>query len=257
MAKMTAKRIIPCLDVKNGQVVKGVNFVGLREVGTPSEMALTYARAGADELVFLDITASVDNRSTQLEWVREVASLIDIPFTVGGGVSSVADAKALLRAGADKVAVNSAAVRRPELIRELADQFGQQCVVLAVDAKLIEGERVVYAQGGRLATELKLFEWVSTAEQLGAGEILYTSMDTDGVKSGYEMEGLRALREMTQLPIIASGGAGLLKHFVEVFQKTDCDGALAASVFHYNEISISDLKSALRQAGIETRTLYP
>jgi cyclase len=250
---MLKKRIIPCLDIKDGRTVKGVNFVGLRDAGDPVELARIYSEVGADELVFLDITATNEKRKTLVELVKEVARQVAIPFTVGGGVGSVEDAYHLLQSGADKVAINSAAVKRPELIKELADKFGNQCVVLAVDAKLIRDTWKVFLNGGRVETEKELFSWVKQAEELGAGEILFTSMDHDGTKAGFAIDALKKMNDMLSIPIIASGGAGNIDHFIEVFQKTDVSAALAASIFHFKEVDIPTLKKELENQTIEIR----
>lgn len=250
---MLKKRIIPCLDIKDGRTVKGVNFVGLRDAGDPVELARIYSEVGADELVFLDITATNEKRKTLVELVKQVARQVAIPFTVGGGVGSVEDVYHLLQSGADKVAINSAAVKRPELIKELADKFGNQCVVLAVDAKLMGDTWKVFLNGGRVETEKELFSWVKQAEQLGAGEILFTSMDHDGTKAGFAIDALKKMNEMLSIPIIASGGAGNIEHFTEVFQKTDVSAALAASIFHFKEVDIPTLKKELENQTIEIR----
>lgn len=250
---MVSKRIIPCLDIKDGRTVKGINFVGLQDAGDPVELADKYSREGADELVFLDITATKEKRKTLVELVEKVARKVNIPFTVGGGISSVEDVNMLLRAGADKVSINSSAVKNPSLIRELANKFGSQCVVLAVDAKWINGKWKVFLVGGRVETELDLFDWVKQAVELGAGEILFTSMDHDGTKNGFANETLRRLSEMVKVPIIASGGAGKIQHFCDTFVEGKADAALAASVFHYKEIEIKDLKLALKNQGINVR----
>ncbi|MGB5322819.1 imidazole glycerol phosphate synthase subunit HisF, partial [Lutimonas sp.] len=230
---MVSKRIIPCLDIKDGRTVKGVNFVGLQDAGDPVELADRYSREGADELVFLDITATKEKRKTLVELVEKVARKVNIPFTVGGGISSVEDVNMLLRAGADKISINSSAVKNPALIRELANKFGSQCIVLAVDAKLIDGHWKVFLVGGRVQTELDLFDWVKEAVELGAGEILFTSMDHDGTKNGFANDTLKKLSEMVKVPIIASGGAGNMQHFCDTFKEGKADAALAASVFHY------------------------
>ncbi len=250
---MVKKRIIPCLDIKNGRTVKGVNFEGLRDAGDPVELAKYYSKMGADELVFLDITATQEGRKTMIDMVLKVASEINIPFTVGGGISSVDDAAALLRAGADKISVNSSAVRNPKLIRELSDKFGNQCVVLAVDAKLIDDEWIVFLSGGKIQTDLKLFNWVKDAVDLGAGEILFTSMDHDGTKNGFAIEALEKVAKMVSVPIIASGGCGLKEHFLDVFKSGNVDAALAASVFHFGEIKIPQLKEYLKENKINVR----
>ena len=250
---MVKKRIIPCLDIKNGRTVKGVNFEGLRDAGDPVELAKYYSKMGADELVFLDITATQEGRKTMIDMVLKVASEINIPFTVGGGISSVDDAAALLRAGADKISVNSSAVRNPSLIRELSNKFGNQCVVLAVDAKLMDEEWIVFLSGGKIQTDLKLFNWVKDAVELGAGEILFTSMDHDGTKNGFALEALEKVAKMVSVPIIASGGCGLKEHFLDVFKSGNIDAALAASVFHFGEIEIPHLKEYLKKNGINVR----
>ncbi len=250
---MLTKRIIPCLDIKDGRTVKGVNFVGLRDAGDPVELADRYSKEGADELVFLDITATKERRKTLVEMVEKVARKINIPFTVGGGVSSVNDVNILLRAGADKVCVNSSAVKNPQLINDLADKFGSQCIVLAVDAKLINGEWKVFLVGGRVETDLNLFDWVKEAVQRGAGEILFTSMNNDGTKNGFANEALKRISEIVNVPVIASGGAGTIQHFVDTFKEGKSDAALAASVFHFKEIEISDLKKELKKQNIKVR----
>lgn len=250
---MLTKRIIPCLDVKDGRTVKGVNFVSLRDAGDPVELAQRYAQEGADELVFLDISASEEKRKTLAQLVRHVAQAIDIPFTVGGGISSVEDVGVLLDNGADKVSINSAAVRRPELISELAQRFGTQCIVVAIDAKQIEDEWVVHLVGGKVPTERRLFEWATEAVERGAGELLYTSMDHDGTKQGFANAALKKLSETVSVPVIASGGAGEMTHFVDTFVQGNADAALAASVFHFKEIGIPELKTYLDQHQIPVR----
>ncbi len=250
---MVSKRIIPCLDIKDGRTVKGVNFVGLQDAGDPVELADRYSREGADELVFLDITATKEKRKTLVELVEKVARKVNIPFTVGGGISSVEDVNMLLRAGADKISINSSAVKNPDLIKELANKFGSQCIVLAVDAKLIDDHWKVFLVGGRVQTELDLFDWIKQGVELGAGEILFTSMDHDGTKNGFANETLKTISEMVKVPIIASGGAGNMQHFCDTFVKGKADAALAASVFHYKEIEIKALKSELRKQGINVR----
>lgn len=250
---MLTKRIIPCLDIKEGRTVKGVNFVGLRDAGDPVELAELYSKSGADELVFLDITATVDKRKTLRELVTKVAKKINIPFTVGGGITSVEDAYILLQAGADKIAVNSAAVKNPQLINELAEKFGKQCVVVAVDAKEIDGSWKVHLAGGRISTEWDLFDWVLEAEKRGAGEILFTSMNHDGTKNGFANKALAKMTNRLKIPVIASGGAGAAQHFVEAFRKGNADAALAASVFHFKEIEIPLLKEELKKHKIEVR----
>jgi cyclase len=251
---MFTKRIIPCLDVNGGRVVKGVNFVALKDAGDPVEIAKAYDAAGADELVFLDITASSDGRDTVVDMVRAVAATVFIPFTVGGGIRTVEDFKKLLREGADKISVNSAAIDRPKLIREAADKFGSQCVVVAIDAKRREdGGWNVYKHGGRLDTGLDAVEWAKKAESLGAGEILLTSMDCDGTKAGYDIALTRAIADAVSIPVIASGGAGTLEHFYEAMTEGGADAALAASLFHYKELEISEVKDYLAKKGIPVR----
>ena len=248
-----SKRIIPCLDVKDGRTVKGVNFVDLRDAGDPVELAWNYSRQGADELVFLDITATVERRKTMVELVKSVARQINIPFTIGGGINEIADADALLNAGADKISINSAAVRNPALIDELAKAFGVQFVVIAVDTRRIDDKNIVHLNGGRLPTERQTLEWIKEAESRGAGEILLTSMDHDGTKNGFDNGLLKTVNDAVHIPVIASGGAGAVQHFVDVFEKTNVDAALAASVFHYGEILIPDLKAVLKSNNIEVR----
>ena len=250
---MLKKRIIPCLDIKDGKTVKGVQFEDLRIAGDPVELAQKYVEDGADELVFLDITATLEGRKTLIELVEKLSLEINIPFTIGGGISSVQDVEALLKAGADKVSINSAAVRRTELVREIAQQFGNQCVVVAIDTKQIEGEDYVFINGGKIKTELKTLDWVKTVADLGAGEILLTSMDFDGTRNGFDIRMLQNVSQVCHLPIIASGGAGKMEDFTEVFIKTNVTGALAASIFHFNEIKISDLKENLKQNKISIR----
>lgn len=251
---MYAKRIIPCLDVNNGRVVKGTNFVNLRDAGDPVEAAKAYDAQGADELVFLDITASAQARNIILDMVAQVADSIFIPFTVGGGIRTVDDFNALLRAGADKVSVNSAAIRNPSLIQEAAEKFGSQCVVCAIDAKRRpEGGWTVYLNGGRVDTGLDAVEWAKQAVDLGAGEILLTSMDCDGVKNGYDLELTRAVSDSVNVPVIASGGAGAMEHFYDAFTAGHADAVLAASLFHFGEITIPDLKAYLAGCGISVR----
>ena len=250
---MYAKRIIPCLDVSGGRVVKGVNFVNLIDAGDPVETAKAYNKAGADELVFLDITASSDNRNTVIDMVNRVAKEVFIPFTVGGGIRSVENFKEILNAGADKVSVNSAAIKNPSLISEAAKKFGRQCVVCAIDAKKNGDRWEVYLNGGRVNTGLDALEWAKQAEMLGAGEILLTSMDCDGTKAGYDVELTKAVSELVDIPVIASGGAGKMEHFYEAFTDAKADAVLAASLFHFNEIKIKDLKDYLRKKGISVR----
>ncbi len=250
---MLTKRIIPCLDIKNGRTVKGVNFVDLRDAGDPVELAKIYSNEGADELVFLDISATEERRKTLVDLVRNVASTINIPFTVGGGISSVQDVEILLQNGADKVSINSSAVKNPQLINDLAQKFGSQCVVVAIDAKKINGQWIVHLVGGKVPTDLNLFDWAKEVEQRGAGEILFTSMDNDGTKNGFANEALAKLSELVNIPIIASGGAGNIQHFVDAFQQGKADAALAASVFHFKEIEIQTLKRELKNNNIEVR----
>lgn len=251
---MHTKRVIPCLDIKDGRVVKGVNFVNLRDAGDPADVASAYDRAGADEVVFLDITASSDSRATQLEWVRQVASRLFIPFTVGGGIRTVEDFKAILREGADKISVNSAAIMNPRLIADAADKFGSQCVVVAIDAKKrADGGYSVYKNGGRVDVGLDAVEWAMEAERLGAGEILLTSMDGDGTKAGYDLELTRAVAEAVEIPVIASGGAGRLEHFYEALAQAGAEAVLAASLFHYKELEIRQVKEYLRGRGVSVR----
>ena len=251
---MLAKRIIPCLDIKDGQTVKGVNFVDLRQAGDPVELARAYSQQGADELVFLDITASHEGRKTFTELVQRIAANISIPFTVGGGINELSDVERLLAAGADKISINSAAIRRPELIDEIARHFGQQVCVLAVDARLgDDGTWRCFLNGGRVETERELFSWAHEAQERGAGEVLFTSMNHDGVKTGYANEALATLADGLSIPVIASGGAGTMEHFADAFLKGKADAALAASVFHFGEIKIPDLKSYLCSRGIAVR----
>lgn len=256
---MLTKRIIPCLDVNNGRVVKGVNFVNLRDAGDPVEIAAAYDKAGADELVFLDITASSDARETVIDMVERVASQIFIPFTVGGGIRTVADFRRLLRAGADKISVNSAAIDRPELIREAAEKFGRQCVVVAIDARRRpDGSGWnVYKHGGRIDTGLDALEWAAEADRLGAGEILLTSMDGDGTKAGYDCELTARIAETVSVPVIASGGAGTMEHFYDALTAGKADAALAASLFHYRELEIGELKRYLSSRGLPMRITDP
>ncbi len=251
---MLAKRIIPCLDVHNGRVVKGVNFVNLRDAGDPVEIASVYDKAGADELVFLDITASSDSRSIVLDMVKRVAQTVFIPFTVGGGIRTVDDFRVILKEGADKISVNSAAIKRPELISEAADRFGSQCVVLAIDAKRKEdGGWSVYLNGGRVDTGIDAIEWAKEGARLGAGEILLTSMDCDGTKAGFDNQLTRAISDSVNIPVIASGGAGTMEHFYDTLTEGGADAALAASLFHYKEMEIMDLKHYLNDMGIPVR----
>ena len=252
---MHTKRVIPCLDVKDGRVVKGVKFLNLKDAGDPAEVAAAYDREGADEVVFLDINASADSRATQLEWVRQVASKVFIPFTVGGGIRTVEDFKAILREGADKIAINSAAIMNPRLISDGADKFGSQCVVVAIDAKRREDGSgwSVYKNGGRVDMGLDAVEWAVKAERLGAGEILLTSMDADGTKAGYDLELTKAVAESVSIPVIASGGAGKQEHSYEALADAKAEAVLAASLFHYKELEIRQVKEYLRERGISVR----
>lgn len=252
---MHTKRIIPCLDIKDGRVVKGINFVNLRDAGDAAEVAAAYDKAGADEVVFLDINASADSRSTQLEWVRQVASKVFIPFTVGGGIRTVEDFKVLLREGADKISINSAAIMNPQLISDAADKFGSQCVVVAIDAKKrADGSGWnIYKNGGRVDMGMDAVEWAIKAEKLGAGEILLTSMDGDGTKAGYDIALTKAISSAVKIPVIASGGAGTMEHFYEALTEGGAEAALAASLFHYKELEIKQVKQYLREKGVSVR----
>ncbi|REC42701.1 imidazole glycerol phosphate synthase subunit HisF [Chryseobacterium pennipullorum] len=250
---MLKKRIIPCLDIKDGCTVKGINFEGLKNAGDPVELAGKYEREGADELIFLDITATVENRKTFVELVKDIAKELSIPFTVGGGISSVEDVRRLLEAGADKISINSSAVRNPLLISDLAKEFGSQCIVVAIDTKKIGNDDLVHIRGGRQATELTTVEWAKMAASLGAGEILLTSMDGDGTKAGFDLRITRAVSENITIPVIASGGAGTGDDFTKVFNETRATGALAASIFHFNEISIPELKQQLKNQKLPIR----
>ncbi len=250
---MLTKRIIPCLDIKDGRTVKGVNFVNLRDAGDPVELASQYAEQNADELVFLDISATEQKRKTLADLVRKVAHAIDIPFTVGGGISSVDDVEVLLKNGADKVSINSAAVKEPELINKLAAKFGSQCIVVAIDAKQIKERWIVHLIGGKVPTKLDLFEWAKEVADRGAGEILFTSMDHDGTKAGFANKALARISEEINIPVIASGGGGKPKHFIDTFTHGKADAALAASIFHFGEISIPDLKKELKNHQIAIR----
>jgi cyclase len=250
---LLAKRIIPCLDVRNGQTVKGINFINIREVGDPVEMGAAYAEQGADELVFLDITASHEGRKTFVQLVKRIALHLNIPFTVGGGISEIGDIEALLAAGADKVSLNTAAIRNPELISQMALNFGSQFVVVAIDAREEDGQWTAYINGGRMATEKELFSWARECENRGAGGILFTSMNHDGTKNGFACEALAKLSESLSIPVIASGGAGNMEHFAEVFTKGKADAGLAASIFHFNEITVPQLKHYLAQCNIPVR----
>lgn len=252
---MFTKRIIPCLDINEGRVVKGINFVNLRDAGDPVEVAAAYDRAGADEVVFLDITASADNRGTVIDMVKKVAQKVFIPFTVGGGIRTVEDFKAILREGADKISINSSAINTPELISRAADKFGSQCVVVAIDARRREDGSGwnVFKNGGRIDTGLDAVEWAKKANELGAGEILLTSMDADGTKAGYDLELTRKIADVVSIPVIASGGAGEKEHFYDVLTEGGADAALAASLFHYKELEIMDLKNYLADRGVSVR----
>lgn len=250
---MLKKRIIPCLDIKDGSTVKGINFEGLKNAGDPIELAKKYEQEGADELVFLDITATLENRKTFVELVRDIAKELSIPFTVGGGISSIEDVRKLLEAGADKISINSSAVKDPKLISDLANEFGSQCVVVAIDTKQVGQTDLVHIKGGREATELTTVEWVKQAEALGAGEILLTSMDGDGTKKGFDLRITKLVSDNITIPVIASGGAGSVNDFVKVFNETRATGALAASVFHFNEIGVQDLKQQLKTQKINVR----
>jgi imidazole glycerol-phosphate synthase subunit HisF len=250
---MLTKRIIPCLDIKDGRTVKGTNFVNLRDAGDPVELAKIYAQEGADELVFLDITATVDNRGTLIDLVKKVAKAINIPFCVGGGISSVADVAALLEAGADKISINSSAVRRPELVSELAQEFGSQCIVVAIDTRFVDGNHWVHTHGGRKITELQTIAWAKEVEDRGAGELLLTSMDTDGTKAGFANELTATVSGAANIPVIASGGAGSMEHFYEVFTTGKADAGLAASIFHFKEIGIPELKHYLKDKKLPIR----
>jgi imidazole glycerol-phosphate synthase subunit HisF len=250
---MLKRRIIPCLDIKDGRTVKGINFVNLRDAGDPVELAKIYVSQGADELVFLDITATIENRKALAGLVERIAAEINIPFTVGGGIDTIEDVSVLIRSGADKVTVNSSAVRRPELITEIAGQFGNQCVVVAIDTKYLDNEWVVVINGGRIPTDHKAVDWARKAEELGAGEILLTSMNNDGMKTGFSIEITGEVSRSVNIPVIASGGAGTMEHFRDVFYSTGCSAALAASIFHYGEIDISNLKNYLRNEDISIR----
>jgi imidazole glycerol-phosphate synthase subunit HisF len=250
---MLTKRIIPCLDIKDGRTVKGVNFVNIRDAGDPIELGAAYAEQGADELVFLDISATNEERKTFASLVRDIARHINIPFTVGGGISSVADVAPLLDAGADKVSINSAAVRNPDLIDQLSRAFGAQCIVLAIDARKIDNQWTVHTHGGKRPTDKKLFSWAKEGQERGAGEILFTSMDHDGTKAGFAIDPLSKLNMMLHIPVIASGGAGSMDHFIDAFMLGKADAALAASIFHFGEIKIPALKSFLKDKSINIR----
>jgi cyclase len=250
---MLKKRIIPCLDIKDGRTVKGVNFIDIRDAGNPIELAKRYVAQRADELVFLDITATIEKRKTFADLVGRIAAEINIPFTVGGGIETIDDVALLIRAGADKVSINSSAFRNPKLITQVSKQFGSQCVVIAIDTQFVKNEWIVYIDGGRTSTHVKALDWVLKAEKYGAGEILLTSMYADGTKSGFSIEITREVSKSVNIPVIASGGAGTMEHFREVFAKTTCSAALAASIFHYGEISIPELKEYLSTRNINVR----
>lgn len=250
---MLTKRIIPCLDIKDGRTVKGVNFVNLRDAGDPVALATQYAKQNADELVFLDISATEQKRKTLADLVLKVAQAIDIPFTVGGGISSVDDVAVLLQNGADKVSINSAAVKRPEIINELAAQFGSQCIVVAMDAKVVDGQWKIHLVGGKVPTEIDLFDWAKEVADRGAGEILFTSMDHDGTKNGFANKALAQISSLVNIPVIASGGAGTPQHFIDTFTTGKADAALAASIFHFGEIPLPELKQILKHHGIAIR----
>jgi cyclase len=250
---MLKKRIIPCLDIKDGRTVKGVNFIDIRDAGDPIELAKRYVIEGADELVFLDITATVEKRKTLAELVKKIAQQINIPFTVGGGINALEDAKAIIKAGADKVSINSSAVKNPDLITQITSEFGSQCVVVAIDTKYVNNEWLVFVHGGRTATDLETIAWAKEVEELGAGEILLTSMNNDGTKSGFAIDVCAAVSKSVNIPVIASGGAGTKQHFKEVFEQTKVSAALAASIFHFNEIPIPELKHYLKQQNIAVR----
>lgn len=250
---MLKKRIIPCLDIKNGRTVKGVNFINIIDAGNPVTLAKQYAKQGADELVFLDITATIENRGTLIELVKDIAREINIPFTVGGGINTIKDAAKIIQAGADKVSVNSAVVNNPLLIREIAKKYGSQCVVVAIDTKYVNGEWIVYVNGGRIATTKKTIDWAKEVENLGGGEILLTSMNNDGTKNGFAIDLLSEVCAKVNIPIIASGGAGQKVHFKDLFENTQVSAALAASIFHFNEISIPELKTYLKSKNILIR----
>ncbi|RRQ46780.1 imidazole glycerol phosphate synthase subunit HisF [Chryseobacterium sp. SC28] len=250
---MLAKRIIPCLDIKNGETVKGINFLDLKEVGNPVEMAIKYSEQGADELVFLDISATEERRKTLIPLVKEIAKNINIPFTVGGGINALENVEELLKNGADKITINSAALSNPNLITQVAKRFGSQCMVLAIDTKFVGNQHKVFSNGGKIETDKELFSWAKEVENLGAGEILLTSMNTDGTKAGFAIDITKKLSELVNIPVIASGGAGTMQHFEEVFRETKATGALAASIFHFNEIGIPELKNYLKSKNLPIR----
>jgi len=250
---MLKKRIIPCLDIKDGRTVKGVNFIDIRDAGDPIELAKKYVKEGADELVFLDITATIEKRKTLAELVKKIAQEINIPFTVGGGINSLEDVSIIIKAGADKVSINSSAVKRPELISEITDQYGSQCLVVAIDTKFENGEWMVYVSGGKIPTSIRTIDWAKQVESSGAGEILLTSMNNDGTKNGFAIDITNEVCQVVNIPVIASGGAGTKAHFKEVFQQSKASGALAASIFHFGEISIPELKKYLKTQNIPVR----
>ena len=250
---MLKKRIIPCLDIKDGRTVKGVNFVDIQDAGDPIELAKRYVKEGADELVFLDITATVENRKTVVDLVQEIAKKINIPFTVGGGINSIADVEKIITAGADKISINSSAVKSPELISQIANQYGGQCVVVAIDTKFVDGEWMVFVHGGRTITSLKTIEWAKKVTELGAGEILLTSMSNDGTKAGFAIDITNEVSKAINIPVIASGGAGTKTHFSDLFTNTEASAGLAASIFHYSEIPIPELKNYLQNKNIPVR----
>lgn len=250
---MLKKRIIPCLDILNGRTVKGVNFIAIKDAGNPVELAKRYVEQGADELVFLDITATIENRKTWIDLVKRISAEINIPFTIGGGISSIEDVSNLIQAGADKISINSSAVKNPPLISAIANGFGSQCVVVAIDTKYENGEWMVFVNGGRTPTDLKTIEWAKQVEELGAGEILLTSMDNDGTKSGFALDITKKISEMVNIPVIASGGAGTKNHFKQLFEKTEASAGLAASIFHFGELSIPELKQYLMNEKISIR----
>ena len=250
---MLKKRIIPCLDIKDGRTVKGINFVDIQDAGDPIELAKRYVKEGADELVFLDITATVENRKTVVDLVQEIAKKINIPFTVGGGINSISDVEKIITAGADKISINSSAVKSPELISQIANQYGSQCVVVAIDTKFVDGEWMVFVHGGRTITSLKTIEWAQKVTELGAGEILLTSMNNDGTKAGFAIDITNEVSKAINIPVIASGGAGTKTHFSDLFTNTEASAGLAASIFHYSEIPIPELKNYLQNKNIAVR----
>lgn len=250
---MLKKRIIPCLDIKDGRTVKGINFVDIQDAGDPVELAKRYVKEGADELVFLDITATIENRKTVVDLVQEIAKKINIPFTVGGGINSIADVEKIITAGADKISINSSAVKSPELISQIANQYGSQCVVVAIDTKFVDGEWMVFVHGGRTITSLKTIEWAKKVTELGAGEVLLTSMNNDGTKAGFAIDITNEVSKAINIPVIASGGAGTKTHFSDLFTNTEASAGLAASIFHYSEIPIPELKNYLQNKNIPVR----